>query len=106
MAGLIEHVRLRAAEDPGFDPGKPGQPSATYSFVSRMLNLLARSFMVEKPDALRKLTGFLIVYFANSENVATNPLTPQEATELKRKFLRTPEPEIEDSPHSPDSQEE
>jgi hypothetical protein len=98
MAGLIKRLR-RAAEDPGFDPGKPGQPSATYSFVMRLLDQLARSFMVKRPDALRRLTAFLIVYFSNPENVAADALSPEEVRDLRSKFLRrepeAPEPEPE-----------
>ena len=96
MAGLIERLRL-AAEDPGFDPGKPGQPSVAYSFTLRLLDLLARSFMVKRPDALRRLTAFLIVYFSNSENMASEALSPEEVNDLRSKFLRrepeAPEPE-------------
>jgi hypothetical protein len=102
MAGLIKRLR-RAAEDPGFDPGKPGQPSATYSFVMRLLDLLARSFMVKRPDALRRLTAFLIVYFSNPENAASDALTPEEVRDLRLKFLRVKEPEITD-PEDPEQE--
>lgn len=95
MSGLIRLLR-RAAEDPGFDPGAPGQPSVTYRFVLRLLDLLARSFMVSRPDALRKLTGFLIIFFANPQNVASDALSPEEVQKLRSKFLRTPEPKITD----------
>lgn len=94
MTGLIARLR-QAADDPGFDPGAPGQPSVTYSFVLRLLDLLARSFMVNRPDALRDLMGFLLIYFSNADNVATDALTPEEVRELKSKFLRR-EPEVSD----------
>lgn len=96
MSGLIDRLR-QAAEDPGFDPGAPGQPSAAYSFTLRILDLLARSFMVKRPDALKRLTAFLIVYFSNPENMASDALSPEEVRDLRSKFLRkepeAPEPE-------------
>jgi hypothetical protein len=99
MVGLIERLR-RAADDPGFDPGKPGQPSAAYSFTLRLLDLLARSFMVKRPDALKRLTAFLIVFFSNPENVASDALSPEETRDLRSKFLRqepeAPKPEPEE----------
>lgn len=95
MVGLIERLR-RAAEDPNFDPGKPGQPSVAYSFALRILDLLARSFMVKRPDALKRLTAFLIVYFSNPENMASDALSPEEARDLRSKFLRQ-EPEAPES---------
>jgi len=100
MAGLIERLRRKANKDPGFDPGKRGQPTATYSFVSRLLNLTARSFMVEKPAAMHKIVGLMLIFFSNPDNVPTDPLTPAEVADLRKKF-RTPEPVVEDSPHSP-----
>lgn len=93
MAGLIQRLR-QAAEDPNFDPGAPGQPSATYSFVMRLLDLMARSFMVKRPDALRRLTQFMLVYFSNPENVASEALTPEEVRDLRAKFLRAKEPDL------------
>jgi hypothetical protein len=105
MAGLIKRLR-RAAEDPGFDPGKPGQPSATYSFVMRLLDLLARSFLVKRPDALRRLIAFLIIFFSNPQNVASDALSPEEVRDLRAKFLRQREPEITDpEPDEPGEQE-
>ena len=105
MAGLIE--RLRRADDPGFDPGKPGQPSVTYSFVMRLLDQLARSFMVKRPDALRRLIAFLIVYFSNAENVASDALSPEEVRDLRQKFLQVKEPELTDpEPDEPEPEQE
>jgi len=99
MAGLIRRLRgrgrkIRGADDPNFDPGKSGQPSVAYSFVMRLLNTLARSFMVKRPDALRRLISLLIVFFANPENVASDALSPEEIRDLRLKFLRVKEPEI------------
>jgi hypothetical protein len=91
MSGLIDRLR-RAAEDPGFDPGAPGQPSAAYSFTMRILDLMARSFMIKRPDALRRLTAFLIVFLSNPENMASEALSPEEVQDLRSKFLRR-EPE-------------
>lgn len=103
MAGLITRLRQRAAdvaaEDPGFDPGKPGQPSATYSFALRQIDLLARSFLIKRPEPLRNLIKFLIRYYSNPGNIAGGKaLTPQEAQDLAAKFLRTKEPEVEVEP--------
>lgn len=97
--GLIAQLRARAAavqaEDPGFDPGAPGQRSKAYDAVLSVLMLGKVTNSLQR-DGLRKLASSLIIFYANPDNLRVPPLTLEEVADLKGKFIKEMERELED----------
>ena len=97
--GLIDRLRLRAAEveadDPGFDPGAPGQASQAYRTVLRVLEMGKVTNQLQR-DGHRKLASWLIMFFTNSDNLRIPPLTLEEIADLRTKFIKETERELED----------
>lgn len=74
------------AED-WFDPGKEGKQSAGNRMVSRLLDLIARTYHVKRP-AFKELARYLIIFFSKADNLAIPPLTAEERLDLQKKYMR------------------
>ena len=90
--GLIAQLR-HAAED--FDPGKAGQRSKAYRQVMRTLDLFQRTNHLQR-DGFRRLALFTILLYSDAGNVRIPPLSAAEAADLKAKFVKDAELELEE----------